>query len=216
MIMWVIKMNVGERIKERRKLLEMSADVLAEKVGISRSSVFRYEKGDIEKIPASLLDKIATTLHTTPAYLMGWEKEAYTKDDVISYVRGRRIPILGKIAAGVPMLAVENIEGYEYADISEDVDCFFLRVRGNSMINARIMDGDLVLVKMQSTAQNGDIVACLVNGDEAMLKKFYRQGDNVILQPANPEYQPLVVPCADFENGYARILGVALSIVVKL
>ncbi|MBL1057719.1 LexA family transcriptional regulator [Ligilactobacillus salivarius] len=74
--------NIGDRIKQRRKELKLSADVVAEKLGVSRSTVFRYEKGDIEKVPTTILEKLAEVLKTTPAYLIGWESEnnsAYTK-----------------------------------------------------------------------------------------------------------------------------------------
>ena len=206
--------NLGEKIKERREQLGFTQEMLANMLGYkSRSTINKIEQG-INDITQSKIVEFAKALNTTPAYLMGWE--SYTKEDVIPYTRGRQIPIIGSIPAGVPVLAAENIEGYEFADVSDNYAYFFLRVKGDSMISARILNGDLVLIKMQSTAENGDIVACLVNGDEATLKKFYKQGENVILQPANPEYRPLVIPCADFESGYARILGVAQRIVVKL
>jgi len=136
--------------------------------------------------------------------------------DYIPYVRGRRFPILGSVPAGVPILAAENIEGYDFADVPEGDDYFFLHIKGNSMINAHIYDGDLVLVKMQNCAENGNIVVCLVNGDEATLKRFTQQNDMVILQPENPEYQPILVSCKDFETGYARIIGVAVEVKHRL
>ena len=128
----------------------------------------------------------------------------------------RRIPIVGTIRAGMPIFAEENIEGYEYDDVPEGEDCFFLRVKGDSMMNARICDGDLVLIKQQPCADDGQIVACLVNGDEATLKRFYRQKDMVILKPENPAYNPIVVPCADFESGYARIIGIVTEVKFKV
>jgi len=128
----------------------------------------------------------------------------------------RPIPIVGTIRAGVPIFAEENIEGYEYDDVPEGEDCFFLRVKGDSMVNARICDGDLVLIKRQPCADDGQIVACIVNGDEATLKRFYQQGNMVILKPENPAYNPILVPCADFDSGYARIIGVVIKVEFKL
>lgn len=137
-------------------------------------------------------------------------------DNIIPYTQGRKIPIIGSIPAGVPVLAEENIEGYDYADVPETGEYFFLRVKGDSMINANIFDGSLVLVKSQPCAENGQIVVCLINGDEATLKRYYQQKDMVILKPENPDYQPIIVSCNEFENGYARILGIAVEVKIKL
>jgi len=137
-------------------------------------------------------------------------------DNIIPYTKGHKIPIIGSIPAGSPVLAQENIEGYDYADVPEDSEYFYLRVKGDSMKDANILDGSLVLVKSQPCAENGQIVVCLVNGDEATLKRFYQQKDMVILKPENPAYQPVLISCNDFESGYARILGVATEVKLKL
>jgi len=136
--------------------------------------------------------------------------------NIIPVPQMRKIPVLGAIHAGAPALAGENIEGYEYADVPEGQDYFFLRVKGDSMINARIFDGDLALIEQRPCADDGQVVACLVNGEEATLKRFYRQGDMVILKPENPVYNPIIVPCSDFESGYARILGVVTEVKFKM
>ncbi len=156
----------------------------------------------------------------------GQEKPATISDDELNNMKlpsnvfpipkMRRIPIVGTIRAGMPIFAEENIEGYEYDDVPEGEDCFFLRVKGDSMMNARICDGDLVLIKRQPCADDGQIVACLVNGDEATLKRFYQQGDMVILKPENPAYNPIIVPCADFDSGYARIIGIITEVKFKV
>lgn len=109
-----------------------------------------------------------------------------------------RIPIIGTVAAGMPILAQENIEGYLPWD--GDDTCFALRVQGYSMINAGILDGDHVVVRPQSTADTGDIVVALLD-DEATVKRFRRDTHGGIwLLPENPDYQPL-------DGRYAKILG---------
>ena len=109
-----------------------------------------------------------------------------------------RIPIIGTVAAGMPILAQENIEGYLPWD--GDDTCFALRVQGSSMINAGILDGDHVVVRPQSTADTGDIVVALLD-DEATVKRFRRDTHGGIwLLPENPDYQPL-------DGRYAKILG---------
>jgi repressor LexA len=124
----------------------------------------------------------------------------------------RDIPVLGRIAAGSPIYATQNLEGT--VPVSADwldrkgEDVFALRVRGESMIDAHILDGDLVLVRAQSSAQAGDIVAALVD-DEATVKRFARDGERVVLKPEHPTMRPIVV-----EPGRAdvRILGKVLGV----
>jgi len=104
------------------------------------------------------------------------------------------IPILGRVAAGLPLLAVENIEGHVAVDRSylPSGDVFSLRVTGESMRDEGIKDGDLVLVKKQDTAHKGDIVVAVI-GDEATVKRFYPDRSRVRLEPANPDFGPIIV-----------------------
>ena len=125
-----------------------------------------------------------------PLWLLGYDVPRRT---------GQRqsVPILGTIRAGLPMAAEQRVEGWATADVAEPEEHFFLRVTGDSMINAGIRDGDLVLLRRQDTAENGQIVACLVDGEDATLKRFRRQRDMVLLQPENPVYEPKLVPLSD-------------------
>lgn len=118
--------------------------------------------------------------------------------------RGRAVPVpvVGTVRAGVPTLAVENIEEYCSTDPSwlKGEGCFYLKVRGESMIGAHICDGDLALVRPQSTAENGEIVVVMIN-DEATLKRFYRERDGVIrLKAENPEFAPIAIAAGDVET----------------
>lgn len=114
-----------------------------------------------------------------------------------------RIPILGMVTAGLPILAVENVEGYLPWDGEEN--CFALRVRGESMIGAGILDGDKVVVRPQSTADNGDIVVALLE-DEATVKRFRRDSTGVWLLPENPAFSPI-------DGRTASILGKVKAVV---
>jgi repressor LexA len=110
------------------------------------------------------------------------------------YIRAINVPILGSIAAGAPMLAQENIDGtfpMPLDFINDEDKLFMLRVRGDSMIDAGIFDGDLVAVRQQPTARNGEIVAALLE-DEATVKRFYKEGKQVRLQAENPAYPPIM------------------------
>src|SRR5246127_5068118 len=105
------------------------------------------------------------------------------------------IPMLGRIAAGMPVEAVEQREVLNFADFAGDGNTFALEVRGNSMIDDHICDGDMILLERVTQARDGDIVVALVSGSEATLKRFYREaGDMVRLQPANATLKPIVVP----------------------
>jgi repressor LexA len=120
-------MRVGDRIKKRRTELEMSVDELAAKLQKNRATVYRYESGEIENLPLSILEPVAEALHTSPAYLMGWEADAEPRDDYthianIFPIETRKIPLLGEIACGEPIFADERFEHYVEcgADIRAD------------------------------------------------------------------------------------------------
>jgi repressor LexA len=103
------------------------------------------------------------------------------------------VPLVGRVTAGEPILAVENIED-TYAlphDLVQSESAFMLRVEGDSMIGAGISDGDMVIVRPQETARNGDVVVALL-GDEATVKRYFREGDHVRLQPENPAHHPIL------------------------
>lgn len=130
----------------------------------------------------------------------------------IPFYEIHRAPIVGVIPAGYPALAFQDIEGYASIPYADEENYFFLRVQGDSMINAGIHPGDLVLIRKQPCADNGQIVAARVNGDEATLKRFQQQGDTVLLLPDNPAYEPRIVPTRDFSHGEAQIIGVAVEV----
>ena len=117
------------------------------------------------------------------------------------------LPLLGRIAAGQPIEAVENPETISLADFVRSKEVFVLEVRGDSMQDEHIMSGDYVLVDKAKTAHNGDIVVALVGGSDATLKRFYREGGNIRLQPSNVNMQPIIVPAASVEL-QGRVIGV--------
>lgn len=117
--------------------------------------------------------------------------------------RGKQIPIVGVVTAGLPILAIENIEGYIPWDGPDN--CFALRVRGESMIGAGILDGDKVVVRPQPTAENGEIVVALL-GDEATVKRFRRRNGKVWLMPENPDFDPI-------DGTYATIIGKVKAVI---
>lgn len=204
-------MTVGSRIREFRKRLGLSVDDVAEKLKKNRATIYRYESDDIENLPAPILEPLAKVLQTTPAELMGWEQSAApTSDDLpanVFPIQTKKVPLLGTIAAGVPIYADENFDGYR--ECTEDIDAdFCLKIQGDSMIGARINDGDIVFIKKQPDVDNGEIAAVLIE-DEATLKRVYKEKDSLILQAENPKYAPIVCTAESYVE--CRIMGKAIA-----
>ena len=197
----------------------MKVGHVADAVGINRSSVSTWKKSGYTPRPEAL-NRIAEYFNVSVDYLLGKEKEPPKTErfdlssvpNAMPFAETRYAPILGFIPAGLPVLAVEDIQGYASIPYRDDDEYFFLRVSGESMSGAGIHTGDLVLIRRQPCAEDGQIVAARVNGDEATLKRYKRQGDMIMLLPENPDYEPQIVPISDFEAGHAQIIGVALEI----
>ncbi len=117
------------------------------------------------------------------------------------------LPLLGRIAAGQPIEAVQNPESISLHDFTGSKDVFVLQVRGQSMQDEAILDGDYVLVEKAQTARNGEIVVALVDGADATLKRFYKEGDRIRLQPSNAAMDPIIVPAAAVQL-QGRVIGV--------
>ncbi|MBR3779543.1 MAG: transcriptional repressor LexA [Clostridia bacterium] len=156
--------------------------------------------------------KSTSTVH---AYLKRLEEEGYIDrmDGLNRAIRlpgesVTRVPLLGKVTAGLPILAIEEVEDYvpfSGGSQYQAGELFALRVSGTSMINAGILDRDVVIVRRTNTAQNGDVVVALI-GDEATVKRIYMESDHIRLQPENPEFEPIIVK-------EAIVLGKVISLV---
>lgn len=213
-------MNVGDRIKARRIELGLTVDELAKKIEKNRATVYRYENNDIGDLPTSVLEPLAKALSTSPAYLMGWEtKEQKNQSDPelipIEYNPTHKIPVLGRISAGLPLYAEEQIEGYVYTELNCGNEYFGLRVKGDSMNAARICDNDIIIVRQQETIEDGEIAVVMVGGDDATVKRYHRSGNTVMLSPQsyNPEHQ---VQVYDLKETSIRILGKVIRIIYDL
>jgi len=120
---------------------------------------------------------------------------------------GAELPLLGRIAAGRPVEALENPETISLADFTRSKEVFVLQVKGDSMQDEAILDGDYILVEKTSAVRNGEIVVALVDGTESTLKRIYKEGDKVRLQPSNAAMQPVIVPAAAV-HVQGRVIGV--------
>jgi SOS-response transcriptional repressors (RecA-mediated autopeptidases) len=203
----------GDKLKQLRTERNMSQDELAALLDTSKQVISRYETN--QRTPKiTTAQEYADKLKVPLNFLIDNDvQELPSNCAPLSSLP--MIPVVGKIAAGKPILARENIIGYIPTDIKNSNEYFYLHVEGDSMINAGIENGSDVLIRSQNCAENGQIVACFVNGDSATLKRFKQIGDTVVLMPENSNYEPIIVKCNDFESGYARILGVAVEVNIR-
>ena len=204
-------MTTGERMKQRRKEIGFSAEKVAERLGVSPATIYRYEKGDIEKVPVDSLSELAKILQTTPAYLMGWEEHPAPQKPIPPGFRPLpemvQVPLIGTIACGTPITAEQNVKSYIGIPAAWHAD-FALECHGDSMAPT-ICDGDVVCIRSQPEVEQGQIAAVRI-GEEATLKHFYRQGDVVSLIADNPAACPPMV-FADRQLEEMAIEGLAVG-----
>lgn len=198
---------LGKRLAHLRKQKHLSQYKMAEVLGMSRGQLANYEQGSRQP-DYDTLKRLSVYFDVNIDYLLGHTEDArplsHLLPNAVVLEKTTRVPVLGTIRAGYPMLVQENIEGYETVDSNETRggQYFYLRVKGDSMIGSRIHDNDLVYVRKQEEVENGEIAVVLVNGDEATLKRVYYQNGSVILQPDNPKYAPTVI-----KKGDVKIVG---------
>lgn len=207
--------TIGDRIKSKREDLGMTQGELAQKVGYtSHSSIAKAESGAID-LPQSKIEAIAKALQTSPAYLLGltqhdatpvWQTQVFEN---VTPIHTQRVPMLGEIACGKPIWANEERESYVQAGVNLKAD-FCLTARGDSMIGARIHDGDIVFCRSQNMVENGEIAAVII-GDEATLKRVYYYPDKqkLVLQAENPKYEPFVYVGSELDE--INIIGKAVA-----
>lgn len=205
--------EISKRLLQLIEDNDISYGELSKKTSIPKSALQRYATGETEKIPITRIEVIAKALNTTAQFIMGWDENESYNNDIFSIPginpipKTYKRPRLGTIACGEPILAEENIEAYD--DIPDSIKCdFTLICKGDSMVNARINDGDIVYIKQQSQVDNGEIAAVLID-NEATLKRVYIYEDKVVLQPENTKYPPFVYTKEDMNN--IRILGKAVG-----
>ena len=161
---------LGYKLKELRKINRLTLEEVASALDTSKQTISRYEKGIIANIPYEKIEKLASVFGVSPSELMGWDSNLTSYDNIMNIER-KRLPMLGTIACGEPIYAEEEHESYVAADSSLDAD-FCLRAQGDSMIGARIYNGDIVFIRSQDAVDNGEIAAVIIN-DEATLKRVY-------------------------------------------
>lgn len=209
----VIAVTTGSRMKNRRKDLGVTVEEVAEALGVSVATVYRYENGEIEKVPGSVLEPLAKVLRTTPAYLMGWEEPPdqvprSLPPNITPLPKMKEWPVLGATACGKP-LHRELLDETILAPVDVKADVVF-RCVGDSMINARIFDGDAVFVHLQPEVENGEIAVVRI-GDEYTLKRVYLLPDYVELRAENPTVRSIILSGPELEPDNFEIVGLAVA-----
>jgi repressor LexA len=195
-----IKEHFGRRLKVLRIDAELTQQELAKVIGTTKATISRYESGK-HSPGVSEIVMLANYFMVNPYWLAGLNDSKHVES--LNY---KKIPVIGSIACGTPTLAFENISNYEYVSSSDDVN-FALITKGDSMINARIFDGDTVFVKQQSDVDDGEIAVVLIDS-EATLKRVYKLNGDLLLRAENPTFKDIRITIKDKKN--VQILGKAM------
>lgn len=204
-------MKMNRRIRERRLALNLTQEELAHRLGMQKSAIAKYESGRVENIKRSTLAKMSEILECSPAYLMGWDDadSQIPSFDNILPIQTKRVPLLGEIACGQPIFCTEDRESYVEAGTDVKAD-FCLKARGDSMVGARILDGDLVFIQRDAPLEAGQIYAVAID-DEATLKRVYYDETARVLQllSENAKYPPMIYSGERLDH--VHILGRAIT-----
>ena len=210
---------IGSRIRQRREQLGLRQEDLGDRLSLNKSTINRYESGEVQKIKIPVLQALARILDVDPNWLalktddMGFFPESvFSYSDVVPIPNMAKVPLLGNIACGEPILAAENLDGFVNAPENIGAD-FALTCKGDSMIGARIMDGDIVLIRQQPDVDDGEVAAVLID-NEATLKRVHKKAGCLILNPANPAYEPIVITGEELAE--VRILGKAVYFISQV
>lgn len=198
------------RLKELRKSAKLSQTELAKIFNVAQNTLSNWENGN-RMIDMATAVEIAKFFNVSVDYLLGRDETPSSPTS-----NGTWIPVLGKVQAGVPVEAIQDIIDYEdISNISKDPSEYFaLQVKGQSM-EPKFSEGDVVIVKKQDTAEDGEIVIALVNGDEATIKKLKKRADGIVLLPLNQQFDMMYYTADDIEKLPVRILGKVVELRAK-
>lgn len=220
--------EIGERIRDTRKSKGKTLEDIAVEIGVARSTIQRYEAGKIDKIKLPVISAIADSLGVYDAWLIGKsDKKVLTDADrfkryadafnashpeLLEPAIVKTYPVLGEIACGEPIIAERT---YDVLSSSQEVKADAVVIaKGDSMIGARIYDGDIVFVRLQDSVNNGNIAVVLIEDDETTdaettLKRFYKYGDRIVLRAENRNYADMEF--IGEEMNKVRVMGKAVA-----
>lgn len=202
----------AEQIKKLRKGKGLTQTQFAAAFHVSNGTIAMWETGKRQP-DMDTLDRLSDFFGVSLDYLLGKES---AQDGPPASTGGVWIPVLGRVAAGTPLEAVQEILDYEEItmNMAGDGDHFALQIKGDSM-EPKISDGDVVIVRKQSDADNGDTAVVLVNGEDATVKKIKKGPDGIMLIPTNPSFEPIFYSNAQIETLPVRIIGKAVELRAK-
>lgn len=208
--------KINSLMRNRRKELGLTMKDVAKAVGVSEATVSRWESGNIANMGRDKINALSKVLNLSPISIMGISDDIddflELPSNIIPITKVRRIPVIGKIACGTPILAVENVTDNILLPDYVQAD-FALICQGDSMINAKIDNGDTVYIRKQNVVENGEIAAVLI-GEDVTLKKVFLSKDLLKLVPANDDYEPFIYSAEEAEN--IRIIGKAVAILKNI
>ena len=198
----------SERIRELRKMRGMSQQDLANKLDLNKVAISQYERG-VRRPSIDIVSALCDIFNVSSDFLLGEDDvtiRIVNTDEIKKLDSPRRIPVLGRVAAGIPIDAIEDIIDWE--DISEDApgEYFGLKIKGDSMM-PRIVEGDVVIVHSQPDAESGDVVIVQINGDTATCKRLAKYDTGISLISFNPMYAPINFTNEEIEKLPVTIIG---------
>ena len=200
---------MGDRIKSLRISHNMTQEELGKKIGVQKSAIRKYEKGEVINIKRATIETLSKIFNVSPSYLMCIED-----NNNRNIIKTNRIPVLGKIPAGIPIEMIEDVIDYE--EISDEMlkgdrEYFGLKVSGDSM-TPKYLDGDVLIVQKADDCESGQDCIVMVNGDDGTFKRVIKNKDGIILQPLNPNYEIKFYSNDEIEKLPIKILGVVKEI----
>lgn len=200
-------MTLGDRIRSRREELRMSQEELATRLGYkSRSTIAKIESGEND-LTQSKIVAFAEALSTTARWLLDYDDSDTTLPPGAHHPQFKKVPMLGYAAAGQPLEDLNQDTPYYDIENKYDVD-FCITIRGDSMINAGINDGDIVFIRSMPEVPNGRIACVEIDNEKVCLKRFYKSPDGIMLVSENPKYAPIQLTRFNCQN--VKILGLAV------
>ena len=199
-------MDIKDILKDRRLELRLTLEDVAKRVGVSPATISRWESGDIANMRRDRIAALAEALQISPAVIMGWDVDT-TLPPGAHRPQFKKVPMQGYAAAGQPLEDLNQDTPYYDIENKYDVD-FCITVRGDSMIDANINDGDIVFIKSMPEVPNGKIACVEIDNEKVCLKRFYKSGKTVSLASANSKYAPMFFTEDTCES--IKVLGLAV------
>ena len=216
----IIYDKVGQRLKLARENKKITLEQAGERVGVHKSTVLRWESGETKKINLTIIESLADFYSVNPAWLSGHDVpiENKTNNGIVENISSAIVFVYGTIPAGIPMECIQDIIDTEEIPanwLKGGKQFFGLKIKGTSM-SPTYLDGDTIILEKVDNCESGQDAVVMVNGYDGTFKRVFKNENGIILQPLNPEFQPMVYSNEQIESLPVRIIGVAREIRRKI